>query len=351
MNTEAGQGVRPEADFVPIAALRRWLTGRLPVADDLVVGRVSTGHSNEMFRLRTGSHTWLLRRPPRVRAAAGAHDMAREFRLLSALEHTDVPHAQPLALCEDPDVIGAPFLIQSFVTGFPPTLPLPQPFTDDVEVRRELAFGLVEALARVAAVDWRAVGLEGFGRPDCFLDRQVDRWLSQLAKYRTRDLPWLDELADWLRANRPAHSPVGLIHGDYTWSNVMFAPDRPGRVAAIVDWELATIGDPLIDIGWLLGLWLEEGEEAHGRDQRSLFCRLPGNPTRLELLARYREVSPLPVERIDYYQVLALFKLSCIIEGSWYRYQSGKSDDPAHATFERRVPALLARAARIAGLG
>jgi aminoglycoside phosphotransferase (APT) family kinase protein len=351
MNVSADSDAGLTEELVPLAPLRRWLSGRLPVADDLAVQRVSTGHSNEMFRLSTGSHEWLLRRPPRVRSAASAHDMAQEFRLLSALDDSDVPHARALALREDAAVIGAPFLVQSFVSGFPPTLPLPEPFTADVTARRELAFGLVEALATVARFGWRDAGLGGFGRPDGFLDRQVGRWLGQLASYRTRELPWLDELAGWLRAHQPARSPAGLMHGDYTWSNVIFAAGRPGRVAAIVDWELATIGDPLIDIGWLLGLWLEEGEEAHGRDPRTLFCQLPGNPTRAELLARYAEVSPLPVDDIDYYQVLALFKLCCIIEGSWYRYQSGQSDDPAHASFERRVPALLTRAARVAGIG
>ena len=348
MNASASLDAKLTEELVPLAPLRRWLARRLPVGSDLTVERASTGHTNEMFRLRTGPNEWLLRRPPRVRAAASAHNMAREFRVLSALEHSDVPHARALALCEDDDVIGAPFLVQSFVRGFPPRLPLPEPFTDDVAARRELAFGLVEALATVARFKWREAGLDGFGRPEGFLDRQVDRWLGQLAKYRTRELPWLDELAGWLRAHQPTRSPAGLMHGDYTWSNAIFAADRPGRVAAIVDWELATIGDPLIDIGWLLGLWLEEGEEAHGRDARTLFCQLPSNPTRTQLLARYAEVSPLPVDDIDYYQVLALFKLSCIIEGSWYRYQTGRSDDPAHASFERRIPALLARAARIA---
>ena len=350
MSISASSDAGLTEELVPLIPLRRWLAGRLPVEDDLTVERVSTGHSNEMFRLRTGPHGWLLRRPPQVRAAASAHNMAREFRLLSALDRSDVPHARALALCEDAEVIGAPFLVQSFVSGFPPTLPLPEPFTDDVAARRELAFGLVEALAAVARFQWRDAGLDGFGRPDGFLDRQVDRWLGQLAKYRTRELPWLDELATWLRSHQPAHSPAGLMHGDYTWSNVIFAAGRPGRVGAIVDWELATIGDPLIDIGWLLGLWLEQGEEAHGRDPRTLFCQLPGNPTRAELLARYAEVSPLPTGDIDYYQVLALFKLCCIIEGSWYRFQTGQSDDPAHASFERRIPALLTRAARIAGI-
>jgi Phosphotransferase enzyme family/Nitroreductase family len=152
MNVSADSDAGLTEELVPLAPLRRWLSGRLPVADDLAVQRVSTGHSNEMFRLSTGSHEWLLRRPPRVRSAASAHDMAQEFRLLSALDDSDVPHARALALREDAAVIGAPFLVQSFVSGFPPTLPLPEPFTADVTARRELVFGLVEALESVPAI-------------------------------------------------------------------------------------------------------------------------------------------------------------------------------------------------------
>ncbi|ONH28088.1 hypothetical protein BL253_20785 [Pseudofrankia asymbiotica] len=336
--------------MLPRRPLLAWLGGHLPVGPELVVTRISTGHSNEMFRLEMPGQVWLLRRPPRTANAPGAHSMAREFRVLRALRGSGVPHPEALVHCEDPEVVGAPFLVLSFVTGFAPTLPLPAPFTGDVAGQREMAGALVDALAAVARFDWRPAGLDGFGRPDGFLDRQVDRWLGQLARYRTRDLPWLDELSGWLRARQPARPVTGLLHGDYTWSNVMFAPDRPGRVAAVVDWEQSTVGDPLLDLGQLTGLWYEQGEDAGGRDPRALFCQLPGNLTRRELVERYARASGLPVDDIAFYQALALFKLACILEGGWARFRAGASDDPGHRNFERRVPALLARAATFAGL-
>jgi aminoglycoside phosphotransferase (APT) family kinase protein len=337
--------------LVPREPLLRWLSTRLPLEAEVSISRVSTGHTNEMFRIVSGQDAWLLRRPPRVALARGAHDMSREFRLLSALRGSSVPHADAVLVCDDSDVIGVPFMIQRFVDGFAPRLPLPEPFTSDAEAQREMAFAMMDELANLARFDWQGNGLSDFGRPDGFLDRQVPRWRSQLDKYRSRDLPYLEEVAGWLMAHRPARSPVGLMHGDYTWSNVMFGHGRPGRVAAIVDWEQSTIGDPLLDLGYLMGLWQEHGEDAHGRDPNSLFCMLPGNASREEMFQRYALSAPYVPERVEYYQVLALFKLGCIMEGSYYRHRNGTSDDPVHATLKTRVPSLFRRAARIAGVG
>lgn len=337
--------------LVPREPLLRWLSTRLPLEAEVSISRASTGHTNEMFRIVSGPHAWLLRRPPRVVLARRAHDMAREFRLLSALRGSSVPHADAVLVCDDSDVIGAPFMIQRFVDGFAPRLPLPEPFTSDIGAQREMAFAMIDELANLARFDWQGNGLGDFGRPEGFLDRQVPRWRSQLDKYRSRELPGLAEVAGWLVAHQPAWSPVGLMHGDYTWSNVMFGHGRPGRVAAIVDWEQSTIGDPFLDLGYLLGLWQEHGEDAYGRDPSSLFCMLPGNASREEMLQRYALTAPFVPESAEYYQVLALFKLGCIMEGSYYRHRNGTSDDPMHATLETRVPSLFRRAARIAGVG
>lgn len=340
-----------DAALVDLPALEAWWRAHLSAAGPLHLEPLGGGHSNAMFRVTDGVDRWVLRRGPRVRTSATAHDVGREHRVLTALRDTAVPHPRTLALCPDADVIGAPFLVLEQVDGFAPGLPLPAPFTDDAAAQREMAFSLVDALAALASTDWRAIGLEGFGRPVGFLDRQVDRWLGALEKVRTRSVPHLDEVAGWLRDRRPAHPVTGLMHGDYTWNNVLFAPERPGRVAAIVDWEQSTIGDPLLDLGWLTGLWYEHGEDPQGRDPNTMFCLLPGLPTRVELVERYAGSSGLPVDDIAYYQVLALFKLTCIIESHWYRYQRGESADPTHATFEIRVPVLAARAAAIAATG
>jgi aminoglycoside phosphotransferase (APT) family kinase protein len=335
--------------LAPAAALCRWLSPLVDLDEGLHVERLQVGRSQEVFRLTSGSSTWLLRRPSRITNDSGS-TTAREHRLLAALAGSPVPHAAVLAYCSDVAVIGAPFLVLEWIEGFAPRIPLPTPFDTKVMARREMCFSLVDALATLADFDWRDAGLEGFGRPEGFLERQVARWLSLLDRNRTRDLPVAREVGAWLSANRPAEHPARLMHGDYTWTNVMFAPDPPGRVRAIVDWEQSTVGDPLLDIGYLTGLWYEPGEDAGGRDPAGLFCQLPGNPARDELLEQYSRKTRYDLTHIRYYQALAMFKLACILERTWARYDAGDSDDPEHARLEHRVPALLERAATFAGL-
>jgi aminoglycoside phosphotransferase (APT) family kinase protein len=338
------------AGLVDLPRLEAWLAANLGMVD-VDITRVSSGHSNEMFKLRTPHEVCMLRRPPAAIATASASQMAREFRVLRALEGTGVPHPRALALCEDATVVGAPFLVLAWIDGFAARLPLPTPFDGDPDARREMAFSMIDALAQVGGVDWRAAGLEGFGKPEGFLERQVSRWMQQLDQYRTRDIPRLDEVASWLGAHTPSAWSSGLMHGDFQERNVMFAPDRPGRVAAVVDWDSATIGAPLLDLGWLLGLWDEPGEESPGRDESAMFSTLPGMPRRRELVDRYEDATGRDARDLPYYVVLGLFKLACIIEGSYHRWRTGRSDDPYHGRFEVRVPALVARAAAVAETG
>ena len=202
----------------------------------------ATGSGNALFWLRRGEHTFVLRRPPQVVNAPGASDMTREWRILVALESTPVPHPRPLLLCEDAGVIGAPFLIMEKVDGFTPVGRLPAPY-DRPKSRRELSMAMVDALAELAAVDWRARGLEGLGKPEGFLERQVGRWLVQFDRYRTREIPELDFVARWLDGNRPAMSAPAIMHGDFSPYNVIAAPHDTQRLAAVIDWDTGTIGD------------------------------------------------------------------------------------------------------------
>jgi aminoglycoside phosphotransferase (APT) family kinase protein len=325
--------------------LSRWLADRLPVGDGVVTPeRMSIGYANEMFRLRAGEHVWVLRMPPSARTSATAHDVAREFRVLSALAGTDVPHPAPLALCEDAEVLGAPFMVMAWVAGFTGRLPLPAAYADDPERRGELALAMVDALAAIGDVDWRGAGLEGFGRPEGFLERQVPRWLGQLDGYRTRELPHLDDVAAWLVAERPTRSDTALIHGDFHWENVIFRPGPDAEVGAVVDWEQSTIGDPLLDLGWLLALWDEPGDEVVSADPARGLSLLPGMPTRAELVERYARRSGRSTRDVDYYRVLALFKLACVLEGVYAHHVNGRGTDPRVDRFRKRVPALLAKA-------
>ncbi|MGZ6976607.1 MAG: phosphotransferase family protein [Acidimicrobiia bacterium] len=328
--------------------LRPWLDAQgIEPGAPLAVIRITTGHSNEVFLVGRGERRLVLRRPPRTPLSPTAHDMAREYRLLSAfVEHgAAVPVAQPVALCTDPEVIGAPFYLMERLDGVVVREALPDAFAADEGAPRALADALVDLIAATHAFDWRAGGLEGFGRPDGYLDRQVPRWLGQLERYKTRDIPDADEAGRWLAAHTPPMQDPTVIHGDYKLDNVMFAADLPVRPVAVLDWEQATIGDPLVDLGWLLGLWLDDGEEAQlfGGANVALFGHGPV-PSRAELADRYAAVTGRDLTHLAFYCVLGLFKLACVMEGSYARFTAGTSDDAAFAFLEAGVPGLARRA-------
>jgi aminoglycoside phosphotransferase (APT) family kinase protein len=300
--------------------LTEWVGDRLPGTGPLRLERMgqATGAANALFWL-TRAHDasgqrWVLRRPPAVINAPGASDTTREWRLLRALEGTPVPHPRPLIFGDDPEVIGAPFMIMEVVDGFTPVGVLPAPY-DRPENQRALGFAMVDALADLSAVDWRAGGLEGLGRPEGFLERQVGRWLHQLERYRTRDIPLLDRVAGWLQNNQPAMGEAGIMHGDYSPYNVMASHTDPTRLAAVIDWDTGTVGDPLLDIGHLMARWTEPGEEPALPTLEIEPGSREGLPTRAELAARYAERTGRDLSSIRYYEVLSLFKLAIILEG------------------------------------
>ncbi len=328
--------------------LQAWFDAHVPgPSAPVVLEKVKGGASNILFKARRGKATFALRRPPRAANDPSANNMTREIQLLGALAATPVRHARMIAASSDPGPVGAPFVVMAWVDGFTPWDPMPEPFATAPAVRRQMGFEVVEALADVANLDWKAIGLEGFGKPDGFLERQVDRWLGQLARYKIREIPHLDAVATWLRANTPQTQRVGLMHGDYSFANVMFAPTTPARLAAIVDWESATIGDPLVDLGHLLGGW--EDETSGPTWAKFTDFRL-GFPSRAEIASRYAQLTGLSVDRLDFYIALALFKLGIIMEGAYARYTAGKSDLPQHKAMETTVPIMIAQAARTAGL-
>jgi aminoglycoside phosphotransferase (APT) family kinase protein len=307
------------------------------------IRRITSGSSNEIFELSTDTAPVILRRPPRQRLSASAHDVSREFRVLTALKDSLVAHPEAIHLCTDESVIGTPFLLMAKVDGFHMKAPLPEHATEPGAMRA-MMFDFIEVIAHLSRIDWEAAGLAGFGRPAGYLDRQVDRWLGQFANYQTREVPKLAEVASWLRANQPESGSPGIIHGDYQFLNVLFANNLPPRVASVLDWEQSTVGDPLVDLGWVLGLWTEAGEESPLNAFYGNASQLPGAPTRAELAERYAQVSGRPVGDRRYYEVLALFKLGCIAEGSYYRHITGQSDTELHADFEWIVPKLIATA-------
>jgi aminoglycoside phosphotransferase (APT) family kinase protein len=321
---------------------------------EVIVERITTGHSNEVFRVQRGDATYVLRRPPRTPLSPTAHDMAREYRLLRAFtmpegwgDRRPVPVPVPVALCTDTEVVGAPFYLMEPVDGVVVRERLPAPLDGDPGSPRACAYELVDALAGIHAFDWNAGGLADFGKPDGYLERQVPRWLGQLEKYKTRPLPEVDDAGRWLAANTPRMQPPGVIHGDYKLDNVMFAPRVPAELVAVVDWEQSTVGDPLVDLGWMLGLWIDPNERG-GAVAVSPFGNDADAPARRELVERYARATDRDLSHLAFYCVLGLFKLACVMEGSYARFRAGTSDDAYFASLELGVPALARRALEFA---
>lgn len=282
-----------------------WLdTQDLAAGEPLSAEPLSGGTSNVMFELNRGGRRWVLRRPAGVAVERADEGMRREFRILRALDGTPVPHPHPLALCDDHDVLGCTFYVMERVDGVA-AAPIPSGLDDD-EGRAELSYAMVEALAQLHEVDWRAAGLADLGRPDGFHERQVKRWGSQLASYGGRELPGIDGVMQWLDAHRPAAFDATIMHGDFHMLNVLVAPDRPGRVVAVVDWETATIGDPLLDLAGFCEIWCSFAQE--------------GFPARAQLIERYAAVRGLgEVGDLSYYEALYNFRLAVLLEGIYQR--------------------------------
>jgi aminoglycoside phosphotransferase (APT) family kinase protein len=263
----------------------------------------------------------ILRRPPTGAVLATAHDMAREHRVISALGPTPVPVPRTLHLCTDPAVLGAPFYVMERVVGVHVVRELPAGYADRSEQRRAIGDALVDTLADLHSVDPEAVGLADFGRPEGFLARQVRRWTTQWEATRDRDRPGLDALAARLAATVPTTQRAGITHGDYRLDNCLLAPAEPGRIAAVLDWEMSTLGDPLTDIGMMLVYWPQAGERRPST--LSPVTALPGFPTRLEIIERYAARTGTDLSEVNWYVAFAFFKFAAIIAGILARSAAG----------------------------
>jgi aminoglycoside phosphotransferase (APT) family kinase protein len=306
------------------------------------IAPIGDGHSNITYALRRGSADLVVRRPPRGPLPPSAHDVLREARVLRALEGR-APVPRVLAVCDDAAVIGAPFYVMERLEGDVVTDAVP-PALDDEAGRRAMGEELVDALVTLHAVDWRAAGLEGFGRPDGYLVRQLKRFGGLWERNRTRDLPAVDRVARWLGERLPASPPATIVHGDYRIGNVMYAAGAPARLVAIFDWEMSTIGDPLADLGYLCTFWVDREDPPAGIFERHAVTRRPGFPTRGELIARYEEGSGRSMGDIRWYQALALWKIIVFMEGNYRRALAGSVDDPYLTAFGEAIAELADRA-------
>lgn len=313
---------------IEYAGVSRFFAERMPgVTEPLQIELIGGGRSNLTYLIRSGASSWVLRRPPLGHVLPTAHDMAREFRVLFALASTDVPVPRPHILCEDLSYNGTPFYVMDYKTGIIVVEEIPPGYADTPAEHRRMSLALIDALVQLHDVNYEAVWLGDFGYPAGYVERQVRRWAQQWERSKTRDLPAFDEVMRRLRAAIPQSPASTIVHGDYRFGNMILAQDDPGRVEAILDWEMATLGDPLSDLGYTLLNWGDMDDPAEAREVRPLgaVTAQPGFLTRRELVNEYARRSGRSVDAIDFYQVLACYKLAVINEGIHARFLAGET--------------------------
>ncbi|HEY5046080.1 MAG TPA: phosphotransferase family protein, partial [Solirubrobacteraceae bacterium] len=333
--------------------LGRFLDAHGIGAGEIVASPIGEGHSNVTLLIERAGAQVVLRRPPRPPLPPSAHDVLREARLLGALASTPARVPGVLAVCDDSEVIGCPFYVMELIAGEVIVASVPAAL-DAPAQRRQIGEQLIDALVEIHAVDWRAAGLEGFGKPSGYLERQVKRFGGLWELNKTREIPSVERVGSWLGEHLPnpnPPTPATIVHGDYRLGNTIFADAAPARLESVLDWEMATIGDPLADLGYLCMMWTEASDPEEGlRAHLGGVTRAAGFPTRAELIARYEERSGRSMRDIRWYTVLALWKSVVFMEGNYKRAIAGSTDDPYLHQFGDGV-LELARIAEETALG
>jgi len=344
------------SEVIDLQALTDWMTaqdlGSGPIEN---AGLLEGGTQNFLLKFTRDDRDYVLRRPPQYLRKNSNSTMLREARVLEALADSTVPHPGFIAVCEDESILGACFYLMEPIDGFNAANGLPAYHASDPAIRHRMGLAMVEGITALGAVDYKSVGLEGFGKPEGFLERQVPRWMAQLESYNQLEgwpglssLPGMDVIPDWLELNRPAEFTPGIMHGDYHLANVMFCHDS-AELAAIVDWELCTIGDPLLDLGWLMAMW-HDPEEEERHDQRAAKLILAdGFPTIEEIVDHYAQRTTRNLEALSWYGVLACFKLGAILEGTYARACAGQAPVETGDALHAHTLDLFNRALRMIG--
>lgn len=340
-----------EVDFnsAQFAEWFRVTTGR---AGGMSIEPLKGGGSCEMFVLRQGGEKFAIRRAPIATVSDTAHNVVREFQIIEALTGSAARVPILLASCEDSRVMGAPFYIMEFIDGEVIRRKLPESYQEAPETQASIGNEMIDALAELHSVPWAGTALEAMSKPDNFLERQVERWSNQLEGYRNRAMPGVDEVAKWLDSNRPASTSTNgltVMHGDYKVDNAMFSENTPPRILSLVDFEMTTVGDPLIDLAWCMIFWPEP--------DNLIAIAPPGSPggmhkdycqTPEQLIERYSQTTGRDTSGLQWYQAFAAWKLGIVLEASYAKYLSGESKNPNHEFFGFVVDQLMARAQRFA---
>lgn len=330
---------------LPLEALEGFLRQQWPNSHgSLIVEQFPHGHSNLTYLLRLGSREFVLRRPPFGNQVASAHDMGREYRILSKLNSVYAPAPRPELYCDDVNVMGCPFYIMERRHGLILRKTLPPHLTINPELAHRMSCALIDNLARLHAVDYQQAGLAELGKPDGYVQRQVAGWTKRYGQAQTADVPAMDRLAKWLADNLPPETGATVIHNDYKYDNVMLDAGDLTIIVAVLDWEMATIGDPLMDLGTSLGYWVEADDPAALKQVAFGPTALPGSLTRRELVARYQEKTGRSVDHALFYFCFGLFKLAVIVQQIYARFARGHTTDSRFAHLDKLVLILGAQA-------
>lgn len=327
---------------IDVEAVRGFIESHVPgyATADVEIRRHSGGHSCETWQVRCNGERWILRRPPRGDVQKGASNMAREYRIIAALADTPVPVPRAIALCEDAGVIGSPFFLMEEVDGVVLRFEFPADLPGTPDRRKALGESLVDTLVDIHAVDWKAVGLKEHGRPENFFERNLTLMREQWNAVRQRPIDAIETVGAYLVAHIPERGDATIVHGDYKLDNVMWKRECLATPAAVLDWEISTIADPLIDLGWLRGFWCDAGQSRSVVTMAPMLQEQGGFLSRDALVERYADKSGRDVRNVAWYEAFGMWKIAIILEASYKRYLEGHSDDPLFAAFEVIVPAL-----------
>lgn len=328
---DPSQSVRP-GEELDLTALAAYLTAHLAEASgSLVVEQFPGGYSNLTYLLRLGAQELVLRRPPFGAAIKSAHDMLREYTVLSRLQGVYDKAPRPLLYCEDETVLGAPFYVMERVKGIILRPQMAPAMTPPAPLMRRIAGALVDSLVELHQVDLEAAGLQNFGKPVGYTQRQIEGWARRYLAAKTDNIPEIEQTAAWLAGHMPPDNRAALIHNDYKYDNLVLNPADWGRIIAVLDWEMATVGDPLMDLGTSLGYWVQADDPPILQMLALSPTMLPGNLSRVEVVERYAQASGRSVDDIVFYYVYGLFKIAVIVQQIYHRYKLGYTHDPRFA--------------------
>ncbi|HEY6421418.1 MAG TPA: phosphotransferase family protein [Candidatus Binataceae bacterium] len=345
--------VREEEAF-DLARVQAYLVGKLEGAyAPLSVQQFRGGHSNLTYLLRFGDREWVLRRPPFPPIPPGAHDMAREYRVLSRLWRVFQPAPRAMLFCDDAAIVGAPFFIMERRRGIVIRMrqPLPLELPTDVKTLQRVSESFIDTLGDLHTVDFEAIGLVNLGNPSGFVRRQIVGWMDRWERSKTREVPLMNKLGAWLLDNMPAPQPPALLHNDFFLHNVMLGADDPGRVVGVFDWEMSTLGDPMIDLGTAIAYWRENSDPSEllaETGQGHVPTLTPGFLSRAQLIQRYAKRTGRDVSKVAFYWAWAHWKTATVVEQLYARYVKGGTTDPRFATMGGQAPALASAAAIVA---